>query len=290
MASLVFFHAHPDDEAIATGGTMALAAAEGHHVVLVVATRGEQGEPVPGVLAPGEALWERRVAETHASAEVLGVSEVVFLGYEDSGMMGEPSNANPACFWQADPDEAADRLAAVLDRVGADVLTCYDPHGGYGHPDHIQVHRVGHLAAERAGLGSQGSPRLFESTMNRTRITELMAAAGELFEAEGADGAAHEATGAEEVATGAAGEPDFGSPEEVITHAVDVTAVLDRKRAAMAAHASQVAADSFFLTLPDEAFAAAFGTEWFILPGATRAPDAPFVTGLLPGNDAVSGA
>lgn len=282
MGTLVFLHAHPDDEAIATGGTMALAAAAGHEVVLVVATRGEQGEPVPGVLAPGEPLWERRVAETHASAALLGVSEVVFLGYEDSGMMGEPTNDNPACFWQADPDEAADRLAAVLDSVGADVLTCYDAHGGYGHPDHIQVHRVGHLAARRVGLGGGSASSLFESTMNRTRMTELMAAAAELLEGDDPGGEGHESTGAEATAAEVAGEPDFGTPEEGITHAVDVTTVLDAKRAAMAAHASQVAADSFFLTLPDDAFAAAFGTEWYILPDAPRPAGAPFIPTILP--------
>ncbi len=281
MSTLVLLHAHPDDEAIATGGTMALAAAAGHDVVLVVATRGEQGEPVPGVLGPGEQLWERRVAETHASAALLGVSEVVFLGYEDSGMMGETTNDNPACFWQADPDEAADRLAAVLQSVGADVLTCYDAHGGYGHPDHIQVHRVGHLAAQRVGLGGGASASLFESTMNRTRMTELMAAAAEQFDGADPDGGAQETTGAEATAVDVAGEPDFGTPEEGITHAIDVTAVLEAKRAAMAAHASQVAADSFFLTLPDDTFAAAFGTEWFILPDAPRPPGSPFTTTLF---------
>ena len=114
MATLVCFHAHPDDESIATGGTMALAAEAGHRVVLVLGTRGEQGEPVPGVLAEGEALWERRVVETHRAAEILGVERVEFLGYEDSGMMGEPTNENPACFWQADVEEAAERLAAIL--------------------------------------------------------------------------------------------------------------------------------------------------------------------------------
>jgi LmbE family N-acetylglucosaminyl deacetylase len=96
MATLVCFHAHPDDESIATGGTMALAARAGHRVVLVLGTRGEQGEPVPGVLAEGEQLWERRVVETHRSAEILGVERVEFLGYEDSGMMGEPTTPTPA--------------------------------------------------------------------------------------------------------------------------------------------------------------------------------------------------
>ena len=171
MATLVTFHAHPDDEAIGTGGVMAKAAADGHRVVLVVGTRGEQGEPVPGVLDEGEALWERRVVETHKSAEILGASRVEFLGYEDSGMIGEPTNDNPLCFWQADLDEAAERLAKILREESADVLTIYDHHGGYGHPDHIQVHRVGKRAAELAGI-----KHVFQGTMNRTRILAMMEA------------------------------------------------------------------------------------------------------------------
>src|SRR5436190_20543643 len=112
MATLVCFHAHPDDECIATGGTMAKAAADGHRVVLVVATRGEHGEVADGFLDPGEELWQRRVAETLASAEILGVHRVEFLGYVDSGMVGTPENDLPGSFWTADIDEAADRLAA----------------------------------------------------------------------------------------------------------------------------------------------------------------------------------
>lgn len=281
MSTLVFFHAHPDDEAIATGGTMAAAAAAGHDVVLVVATRGEQGEPVSGVLRPGEPLWERRVAETHRSAELLGVSQVAFLGYEDSGMMGEATNDNPACFWRADVSEASDRLSALLDEVGADVLTVYDAHGGYGHPDHIQVHRVGHRAAAAVGIGG-----LFEATMNRTHITELMSQQAELLatvDAEGTEGAA--ATASERVS-----DPDFGSEESVITHAVDVSGVLELKRSALMAHASQIADDSFFLTMPPDAFAAAFGTEWYIRPGSTRQPGEPFMTDLLAGSAVLPGA
>jgi LmbE family N-acetylglucosaminyl deacetylase len=272
VSTLVFFHAHPDDEAIATGGTMALAAANGHRVVLVVATHGEHGEPQPGVLEPGEQLWRRRVQETHRSAEALGVDQVAFLGYQDSGMMGEATNDHPDCFWQADPAEAADRLVAILAEVDADVLTAYDAHGGYGHPDHIQVHRVGHLAAERAGVV------LYEATMNRTHITELMAAATIALPFDDEAAAAADA-----VASEVAGEPDFGSPAEDITHAIDVVSVLEAKRAAMAAHASQIGADSFFLSMPPEAFAAAFGTEWYIRPGYERAADEPFMDDLLRG-------
>lgn len=261
MATLVCFHAHPDDEAINTAGTMALAAAAGHRVVLVLATRGELGEPVPGVLRPGEALWERRVQEAHRSAEVLGVARVAFLGYRDSGMMGEPSNDAPDCFWQADVDEAAARLAAVLVEEGADVLTTYDDHGGYGHPDHIAVHRVGHRAAELAGVA-----RVFHATMNRDHIARMMAAA---------DGG----LGPEEERPTL--EAGFGSHEGLITHAVDVSAVLDRKRRAMQAHASQIGPDAFFLRLPAEAFAGAFGIEWYIAEGASRPVGAPMATDLL---------
>ncbi|MEZ5141385.1 MAG: PIG-L family deacetylase [Acidimicrobiales bacterium] len=266
MATLVSFHAHPDDESIATGGTMAKAAAEGHRVVLVVATRGEQGEPQPGVLDDGEPLWQRRVVETHRSAEILGAERVEFLGYEDSGMMGEPTNDNPACFWQADVDEAAARLAAVLREVGADVLTIYDDHGNYGHPDHIQVHRVGVRAAELAGV-----ERVFEATMNRDEIRRQMAERVEemaevLDEDERPDL-----------------DDSFGSPATSITHAVDVSDHLHAKRSSMEAHRSQIGPDSFFLKMPDEIFASAFGVEWFIRTGVPRPAGEPFAADLFDG-------
>src|SRR5688572_30772921 len=134
MATLVCFHAHPDDESIATGGTMAAAAAAGHRVVLVLATKGEVGEVEEGFLDDGETLAERREKETYASAEILGVAAVHFLGYLDSGMMGTPENDAPGSFWSADVEEAAARLAEILRREQADVLTVYDEHGNYGHP------------------------------------------------------------------------------------------------------------------------------------------------------------
>ncbi len=196
-------------------------------------------------------------------------------------MMGEASNDNPACFWQADVSEASDRLAVLLDEVGADVLTVYDAHGGYGHPDHIQVHRVGYRAAAAVGVGG-----LYEATMNRTHIVQLMSQQADLLasgNAEGAEGA--EATAADRIE-----DPDFGSDESVITHAVDVSGVLDLKRAALMAHASQIADDSFFLTMPPEAFALAFGTEWYISAGSVRGPGQPFVTDLLPDGASGSGS
>ena len=293
MATLVCFHAHPDDEAIATGGTMTLAAQAGHRVVLVTATRGERGEPQPGVLAEGEDLWERRVVETHQAAEILGLHRVEFLGYEDSGMIGEPSNDNPVCFWQADVEEASQRLAKLLVEVEADVLTIYDSHGGYGHPDHIQVHRVGKRAAEIAGV-----TRVFQSTMNRDRILRQMKDNAHLFE----DGDASEVLSDDaeivlevELEAEIEGETveqmrrraeaaergEFGSPEAVITHAVDVSAAIDIKRAAMAAHRSQIGPDSFFFKMPVEVFTSAFGTEWFIELEGARAADAPFIESIL---------
>src|SRR6266542_3066445 len=123
MATLVSFHAHPDDEAIPTGGTLAKAAKDGHRVGLGFGTKGEHGDVEDGFLAADESLAERRVQETHRSAEILGASRVEFLGYVDSGMMGTPENDAPNSFWQADLDEAARRLASVLEEEQADVLT-----------------------------------------------------------------------------------------------------------------------------------------------------------------------
>jgi LmbE family N-acetylglucosaminyl deacetylase len=259
MATLVSFHAHPDDECIQCGGVMRKAADEGHRVVLVVATRGEVGEVQDGFLDDGELLSDRRVRETHASAEVLGVKRVEFLGYVDSGMMGESTNDAPNTFWTASVEEAAARLAAILVEEAADVLTVYDDNGGYGHPDHIQVHRVGLRAAELAG-----TPRVYQATMNRDHVNrgrEMAAAAGYPMP---------------EVDTSG-----FGKPEAELTTAVDVTAFLDAKKAAMRAHASQIAEQSFFLGQPDEAFAFTFGTEWFIRVGAEPGiTESDLLTGL----------
>ncbi len=262
--TIVTFHAHPDDEAIATGGVMARYAAEGNRVVLVVATRGEHGEVADGVLEPGEELWQRRVVETERAAEILGVQRVEFLGYRDSGMMGEPTNDAPGSFWSAGVEEPAERLARILREESADVLTVYDDHGGYGHPDHIQVHRVGVRAAELAG-----TKEVFEATINRDAIQELMATA----RAEGLDVGAVDAEGTV--------ESDLGVPAERITTSVDVSALVDVKRASMRAHASQISDQSFFLSLPDDAFRRAFGTEWFIHRGVPT-PVAVPETSLLP--------
>jgi LmbE family N-acetylglucosaminyl deacetylase len=158
---------------------------------------------------------------------------------------------------RADVEEAARRLADIIVEEKADVVTCYDWHGGYGHPDHIQVHRVGHRAVEMAT--SDGcAVRVLESTMNRTRIVQMMREAM----------ATQEGGAPEFDPEGPAddGNP-FGSTEDEITMAVDVSAYVDLKRASIACHASQVGDSSMFLNMPPEMFATAFGTEWFIEPG-----------------------
>lgn len=247
--TLVAFHAHPDDEVTTTGGTMARAAAAGSRVVLVLATGGELGEVAPGVLDEGEELAARRAIEVANAGEILGIARIASLGYHDSGMAGEPENTAPGAFAAASIEEAAQGLAAILREEDAEVLTIYDENGNYGHPDHIQVHRVGARAGELAG-----TPRVYEATLNRDHIIELMTSRStEMGEIEGAP------------------DPDdftMGMPASAITTTVDVGEYVDKKRAAMQAHASQIPEDSFFLQMPLDAFRAAFGQEWFIRRGA----------------------
>lgn len=249
MATVVFFHAHPDDECMATAGTMAGLVEGGHRVVLVTATDGAEGEVPEGFLEEGELLADRRRRELEASAAAIGVHRLELLGYPDSGMMGTPANDVEDCFWRTDVESAAARLAALLEEEEADVLTCYDENGTYGHPDHIQVHRVGVRAAQLAGV-----TRCLMATVNRDRVRALVAAAGD-FGVEG-----------EEM-------PDvdvdaFGVEEARITHAIDVAPYVEVKRRAMEAHGSQIRPDTFPLSMPPEAFAIAFGTEWYVQVGA----------------------
>jgi len=249
VGTIVSFHAHPDDEAIASGGTLARAAAAGHRVVLVFATRGELGEPVPGVLEPGEQLAMRRSAECYTSAAALGAKRVEFLGFTDSGMMGEPSNDAPFCFWQADVEYAARTLAVLLDQEEPDVLTIYDDNGVYGHPDHIQVHRVGKRAGELSAV-----PVVAQGTVNRDWMQRG-------FRESGREGDI---------------PPNMGKPESEITHRVEAVDFVGQKRESMRAHASQMAPDHFLLALPDAMFALGMGTEFYIvdpLPSPAATPD-----------------
>lgn len=229
---------------------MRMAHERGHRVVLVLATRGEHGEVPEGFLGPDETLGDRRAKEQEAAAEVLGIDRVAYLGYVDSGMMGTAENGLPGAFWNADIDEAAGRLAAILREEGASVLTVYDDNGGYGHPDHIQVHRVGLRAGELAS-----TPKVYQVTMNRDDVLRGMA--------ELADQAGDLGFEVPDVTE----DPAFGKPESMLTARVDVSPFVSHKRRAMRAHASQISESSFFLKLPDEMFARVFGVEWYIREG-----------------------
>jgi len=238
---LVCFHAHPDDEVFTTGGVMRLAADAGHRVVLVTATDGALGEVPEGLLAEGERLVDRRRGELEASARALGVHRLEMLGYPDSGMAGTRDNARADAFCNVDVEVAAARLAKLLVEESADVLTVYDPHGNYGHPDHVQVHVVGVRAAELAGVTN-----VYEATVNRDQMVRLI------------DSNPQWAAGA--------APPDvseFGLSESEITTVVDVRAAMDAKRAAMVAHESQVGDFGPFLAMPAEQVEAAFGQESF---------------------------
>lgn len=246
--TLVSFHAHPDDEALLTGGTLARAAAEGHRVVLVVATAGEAG--LTGNLRPGDSsLAEQRLAELHRSAGALGCARVEVLGYPDSGS-DAGSGGEAESFARIPPDGPAARLAAILREESADVLTVYDEHGGYGHPDHVQVHQVGLLAARLAG-----TPVVLEATVERGLLQRI--------------------AGVMRWIPGLAGLVPAGRfasaylPRSALTHQVDVRAHLAAKKAALAAHASQttggrgVRTVALLLRLPDPLLRRALGREWF---------------------------
>jgi LmbE family N-acetylglucosaminyl deacetylase len=241
---------------------MAKAADEGHRVVAVYATDGEAGEADREVYGSGESLRRHRRGEAEAAAEALGVARVVFLGYADSGL-GLGSGGAPGSFSAVEVEEASRRIAEILVAEQADAVTSYDRHGGYGHPDHVQVHRVGARAAELAG-----TPSLLEATVSR----ELLQAGAELARGMGyelGDGFTPESF------------EHWYLPEAEITTVVDVREQLDRKRAAMRAHASQATSSTgnrrtlqVFASLPDDLFALAFANEWFVRrTGTVTAPD-----------------
>jgi len=253
--TLVFFHAHPDDEAIFTGGTMALLARAGWRLVLVLATQGEQGESSP-LVGPGVPLAVRRVAETAAAAEGLGVERVEFLGYHDSGMVGDPANEAAGAFSRAPLHEAAARLGQVLAEERPDALVGYDEGGIYGHPDHIAVHRVARRAAGVAGVAT-----VYEATVDREYLhfveTHLVV--------EASLGPQPERGRLGLAATG------LGLSTVEVDCTVDVRTVLEVKRRAMSAHASQIPETSSALRLPESAFAAVYGYEWY----GRRGPPGP---------------
>ncbi|MEE1942314.1 PIG-L family deacetylase [Streptomyces sp. TRM 70361] len=254
MTTILAFHAHPDDEVLLTGGTLARAAAEGHRVVVVTATDGH----VRAVPADREAP---RLAELRASAAVLGVARTVHLGYADSGHgpVLYPDPPGRTRFVRADAEEAAGRLAAVLREESVDVLLGYDANGGYGHRDHVQVHRVGRRAAELAG-----TPRLLEATVPRETVARLMRLARLVRVPLRFDPALLHTV---------------YSPQAAVTHTVDVRRFARHKQAALAAHRSQVTGPGrlspllrALVRLPAPLFGLLLGREWYTEVATAPAP------------------
>ena len=265
---LLLVHAHPDDETINNGATMAQYVADGAQVTLVTCTLGEEGE----VLVPelvhlaadkDDALGHHRINELATAMEALGVRDHRFLGgaghYRDSGMMGLPTNDRPGCFWQADVDQAADLLVEVIREMRPQVLVTYDENGGYGHPDHIQAHRVAMRAAERAADPSLGSGEPWEiAKIYWTAVPESWLRDGLRRMREAGDTTTFEGLDPE-------GDLPMATADELVSTAIDATDHVDAKMAAMRAHATQIALDGPFFALSNNLGNEVWGVEHYRL-------------------------
>jgi N-acetyl-1-D-myo-inositol-2-amino-2-deoxy-alpha-D-glucopyranoside deacetylase len=270
---MLLVHAHPDDESIATGATMAKYAAEGAGVTLVTCTLGELGEIIPPELTHLAAdadggLGQYRIGELNAACEALGVTDHRFLGgpgrWRDSGMMGLPTNDARDSFWQADVDEAAGELLNVIREVRPQVLISYDDNGFYGHPDHIQAHRVARRAFELAdGLVVKFYATAVPRSVLAAGIEEMRGAAERGDPVPG---------GADFTRVESADDLPFGVPDDQVTTEIDATAYLDQKVAAMRAHATQIAVDSPFFAFSNNVGQRAFGREYYTLLSDPRGP------------------
>jgi N-acetyl-1-D-myo-inositol-2-amino-2-deoxy-alpha-D-glucopyranoside deacetylase len=275
---LLLVHAHPDDETIGTGATMARYAAEGAHVTLVTCTLGEEGEILVPELAhlgadQDDALGRHRIGERKAAMTELGVADYRWLGgpgrWRDSGMMGTPSNENAGSFWRADLDEATAELVRIVREVRPQVIVTYDENGGYGHPDHIRAHDVAVAAFAAAGderrFPDAGTPwrpaKLYYSAIPKSHLQagiDALAGQGEtLFEG-----------------VSSADDLPFGVSDEAITTEIDARDQLDAKLAAMRRYATQIAVDGPFFALTNNIGRQAFGLEHYILVDGPRGPGA----------------
>ncbi|MCB0917464.1 MAG: PIG-L family deacetylase [Actinobacteria bacterium] len=243
--AILFFHAHPDDEALLTAGTMARANAEGQRVILVTATAGEAGLADE---SRGSGLGSRRIHELQRSGRILGAARIELLGYADSGIDGDSAVGGATAFCQVPVADVAARLAAIIAEEGVHTLVTYDASGGYGHPDHVHVHRCGVAAAQLSGLD-----RVFAATAPREPFAFGV----------------HVADRFAELPPGTV--PQFENaytPSGQITHRVDVRDYCDFKRAAMAAHASQATGGDIrtlgvLLKLPRPLYRRILGTEYY---------------------------
>jgi LmbE family N-acetylglucosaminyl deacetylase len=253
---LLALHAHPDDEVFRTAGIFAKYAEAGHRVVAVYATRGELGEMHDPDLDPEQALprlGEIREQEVRDACAILGVNDVYFLGYRDSGMTGSEANNDPAAFMNAPLDEAASRLFEIMKETEPQVVVSYDEHGerAYGHPDHIMVNRVAVEAFRRARREAWGPQKLYYSASSREafrRWTEALKRAGLKMPW---------------IDEGDFDFDEYGTPESEITAHIDIAKYVPLKKRALAAHRTQIRSDFFYLSIPDEALTEAAGVEYF---------------------------
>jgi N-acetyl-1-D-myo-inositol-2-amino-2-deoxy-alpha-D-glucopyranoside deacetylase len=261
---VLLVHAHPDDETINNGATMALYAELGATVTLVTCTRGEEGDilvPELAHLASGseDKLGEHRINELTDAMKELGVNDHRFLAegkkiYRDSGMMGTEPNNRPDVFWQADMEEATKYLVSVIDEVKPHILITYDEIGGYGHPDHIQAHRIAMLAADKSAWQIQ---KIYWNTMPKSVLAESMAKMKEL----GSD-----FFGAENV-----DDLPFAKDDKFVTSLIDGNSQVEKKMAAMKAHVTQISTDGPFFALSNNLGLQVWGDEYYTLVRGEKA-------------------
>jgi len=265
--TLLAVYAHPDDEAFGTGGLLAHYAARGVRVALVCATRGEAGQISDPSLATPETLGRVREAELRCAAGILGVSDLILLDHRDSGMAGSPDNQHPRALIQASADVVVPELVAIIRRLRPQVVVTFEPNGGYGHPDHIAIHRhtvaAFHAAGDPARYPECGQPwqpaRLFYTSIPRSVLIKMrdhLAALGE------------DTTDVDRFLASGAGWSD-----EEVTLTLDVRAVVDAKWAAFYCHRTQFGPDQLFRRLPEEIMREMLGYEHFAL--AWPPPPAP---------------
>jgi len=258
---LLLVHAHPDDETINNGVTMAKYAAEGIHVTLVTCTRGEEGEVLVESLlnlasSKDDKLGEHREIELKDAMHELGVKDFRFLGspnkkWRDSGMMGTPQNDRKDVFWQANLDDAANELVKIILEIKPQVLITYDEFGGYGHPDHIKAHQVAMRASQIAGEQGWHISKIYWNTMPRSviqmGIDKMKEVGSEFFGAENAD------------------DLPFAKPDELVTSVVKAPEYVPQKLAAMKAHATQISVDGPFFALSNNLGLSVWGDEYYTL-------------------------
>jgi N-acetyl-1-D-myo-inositol-2-amino-2-deoxy-alpha-D-glucopyranoside deacetylase len=267
---LLLVHAHPDDETINNGVTMAKYAALGAQVTLVTCTRGEEGEVLVNELAnlasdKDDKLGEHREIELKDAMDELGIKDFRFLGapskkWRDSGMMGTPANDRDDVFWQADLDEASNELVKIILEIKPQVLITYDEFGGYGHPDHIKAHRVAMRAAELAANQGWQVNKIYWNTMPRSviqmGIEKMKEVGSDFFGAESAD------------------DLPFAKPDELVSTVVNAPEYVQAKLAAMKAHATQISVDGPFFALSNNLGLSVWGDEYYTLVKGEKA--APF--------------